>query len=385
MDDSLVLLVRASSSTSVPGIRHVIDSGLTQRHYFDPDTGLDRWIVVETSQAEATQRAGRAGRIQPGKVYRLYTEPRLMQMEASTPPDIVRTNLTSLLLTLKSVGVDNLLSFDLMTVPPVATLAHGLETLFALGAMDDRTNLTSFGRKLSCFPIEPRISALLLKSLELGCSWDALGTASALALTLTAGGGGSSSPMLWLPPRQSTSSSSAGQLAHQRYLDFQGSLAEVVAPSGDHVTYANLLSEFEQRHWGERDCRDRHLNYSALKRCREIRRYLAAVLRGFGTLSPAILDEDVRSERVLKCVCAGFFFNVAKLGPDGRYYTLRKQIAVSPSPSSALSLAAGTSSVSYYIIFGESVDGPRGGMELRSVSSIEAKWLREVAPHYWDS
>jgi HrpA-like RNA helicase len=359
----------------------VIDPGLTQRHYFDPETGLDRWIVVETSQAEATQRAGRAGRIQPGKVYRLYTESRLLRMEVSTPPDMVRTNLTGLLLTLKAVGVDNLLSFDLMTIPPVATLSHGLETLFALGAMDDQTNLTSFGRKLSCFPVEPRISALLLKSLELGCAWDALGTASALALTLSAGGGGSSSPMLWLPPRQA--SSGAGHLAHQRYLDFQASLAEFAAPSGDHVTYANLLAEFEQRHWSERDCRDRHLNYSALRRCREIRRYLAAVLRGFGTLSPAILDEDVRSELVLKCVCAGFFFNVAKLSPDGRYYTLRKQIAVAPSPSSALSLAG--KAASYYIVFGESVDGPRGGMELRSVSSIEAKWLREVAPHYWDS
>jgi ATP-dependent RNA helicase DDX35 len=226
-----------------------------------------------------------------------------------------------------------------------------------------------------------RISALLLKSLELGCAWDALGTASALALTLSAGGAGSSSPMLWLPPRQA--SSGAGHLAHQRYLDFQASLAEFAAPSGDHVTYANLLAEFEQRHWSERDCRDRHLNCSALRRCREIRRFLAAVLRGFGTLSPAILDEGVRSELVLKCVCAGFFFNVAKLGPDGRYYTLRKQIAVSPSPSSALSLTG--KAASYYIVFGESVDGPRGGMELRSVSSIEAKWLREVAPHYWDS
>jgi ATP-dependent RNA helicase DDX35 len=98
-----------------------------------------------------------------------------------------------------------------------------------------------------------------------------------------------------------------------------------------------------------------------------------------------MIDAEQRSINVRQCVCSGFFFNVAKLANDGRYYTLRKQIAVTPSPSSMLSLSSHhTTNVSTYILFGESVDGPRGGIELLSVSSIEAKWLRELAPHYWE-
>ena len=77
---------------------------------------------------------------------------------------------------------------------------------------------------------------------------------------------------------------------------------------------------------------------------------------------------------------AGFFFNVAKLQNDGRYYTLRKHIMVTPSQASMFH-SHGTASE--YIIFCETHDGQRGGIELRSVSSIDARWLRELAPHYW--
>jgi ATP-dependent RNA helicase DDX35 len=255
------------------------------------------------------------------------------------------------------------------------------------------------GRRLSCFPygVDPRIAAMLLKSLELECSWDALGAASALALVLGGDGGDrrsgssagmSSSSLLWQPPPSAHH--------HQRFLDYQTSVSDLLDPSGDHATYLNVLAEFEQRGWNERDCRERYLNFHALKRCREIRRHLASVLRGFGALSPSILDENQRSALVLQCVCAGFFFNVAKLGSDGRYYTLRRHIAVSPAPGSALSVSAAkatprrggsswSSPKSQYIVFGASADGPRGGMELIAVSSVEARWLREAAPHYWDS
>jgi hypothetical protein len=88
------------------------------------------------------------------------------------------------------------------------------------------------------------------------------------------------------------------------------------------------------------------------------------------------------SKAILKCVTAGFFFNVAKLNNDGRYYTIRgnQNILVTPSQSSIFHTHG---SYSEYIIFCETHDGARGGIELRSVSSIDPRWLRELAPHYW--
>ena len=91
----------------------------------------------------------------------------------------------------------------------------------------------------------------------------------------------------------------------------------------------------------------------------------------------------LRSRAIRRCVCAGFFFNIAKLGSDGRYYTLRKNICVTPAAAS-LFVSHGGLRGTDYIIFGETMDGARGGIELRIVSTVEAKWLRELAPHYWD-
>jgi HrpA-like RNA helicase len=220
---------------SVPDIRHVVDSGLTQLHFFDPSTGLERWITTAVSQASACQRAGRGGRLQSGKCYRLYTEPHFASLPLQTPPEVVRTNLTQLILTLKALGVDNVLAFDLMSIPPVESLSHGLETLYALGAIDEQTHLTSLGRDLSCFPVEPRIARMLLKSLELHCSWDVLSVASALlVMSSDRGGQSSSSPLLWMAPPSASRS-------HQKFLDYQASMAELMDPSGDHVTYVNIL------------------------------------------------------------------------------------------------------------------------------------------------
>lgn len=354
----------------------MIDSGLTQLRYFDPNTGLDRSITNVISQATANQRAGRAGRIDSGKCYRLYTEPAYLGWNAHTPPELIRTNLTHFILTLKGLGVDNVLAFDLMCTPPIASLSHGLETLFALGAVDDQARLTALGRDLSCFAVEPRMARMLLKSLELQCAWDVLGVAGAVLATTGERGEGTGLSLWNTPPHTSRT--------HQRHLDYQASLSELMDASGDHVTYVNVLAEFDQQHWNHQDCLDRFLNYHVLRRCREIRHYLAGLLRAFGTVQGGSIDSDRRSANIRKCVCSGYFFNVCKLANDGRYYTLRKQIAVAPSPSSMLSLSSHASTVSTYILFGDSVDGPRGGIELLSVSNIEAQWLRELAPHYWE-
>jgi ATP-dependent RNA helicase DDX35 len=359
----------AETSVTVPHIRFVIDSGLVKLPYFDSSTGLERLIVAPISQKSAQQRAGRAGRNQSGICLRLYTEQYLTEkMEADTPPEILRSNITSFILTLKALGVDNILAFDLMDIPNVSSLQHGLECLYALGAIDDNTYITKDGLDMASFPVEPRVARMLLESVAAGCSWEVLAVAGALQVR-----------ELFHMPRRGYQS----QRRQQQMLDYESAMSEIADLSGDHVTYANLFAQMDDLDMSEEDCKERFINYLALRRGLEVRSQLARFLRRFGRVQALGLASDVsaRSKAIRKCVTAGFFFNIAKLDNDGHYYTLRNHILVSPSPSSILMTHAKLTSE--YIVFGESYDGSYGDIELRSVSVIEAKWLRELAPHYW--
>ena len=115
-------------------------------------------------------------------------------------------------------------------------------------------------------------------------------------------------------------------------LDYNQTLSELSDPSGDHVTYANVLAEMEDRQWHAQNCRERFLNYTAVRRALEIPHQLARFLRSFGEVQAMGVmmdnssDDTTRSKAIRRCVTAGFFFNIAKLDHDGRYYTLRKHM-----------------------------------------------------------
>lgn len=101
-------------------------------------------------QAQAKQRAGRAGRTGPGKCYRLYTERAYRdEMLPTAVPEIQRTNLASTVLSLKAMGINDLLAFDFMDAPPMQTLISAMEQLHALSALDDEGLLTRLGRRVS--------------------------------------------------------------------------------------------------------------------------------------------------------------------------------------------------------------------------------------------
>merc|ERR1712159_780422 len=111
------------------------------------------------SQASARQRAGRAGRTQPGKAFRLYTEDSFHKdLQEQTFPEILRSNLSSVVLTLKKLGIDDLVHFDLMDPPAPETLMRALELLNYLGALDDEGEMTAVGKMMSEFPIDPQLA-----------------------------------------------------------------------------------------------------------------------------------------------------------------------------------------------------------------------------------
>lgn len=158
----------AETSLTIDGIYYVVDPGFVKQKVYNSKTGMDSLVVTPISQAQAKQRAGRAGRTGPGKTYRLYTERAYRDEMLATPvPEIQRTNLASTVLQLKAMGINDLLNFDFMDAPPVESLIMALQQLHSLSALDDEGLLTRLGRRMAEFPLEPSLSKMLIMSVHL--------------------------------------------------------------------------------------------------------------------------------------------------------------------------------------------------------------------------
>ena len=285
-------------------------------------------------------------------------------MRPNTIPEILRTNLASFLLTLKALGIKNILAFDLMTLPSVPALCQGLESLYVLGAIDDQTNLTELGKVMAEFPTEPQVSKMMIESFQYQCSKEILCIAAAQQVR-----------SLFYQPR-----------TPKQNMDYDAALRDLVDSKSDHVTYVRLMQMNDAMSLNEEDCKEYFVNYQALKRANEVRKQLTNCLKKYGKIE-SITDssfsrsDDEVSACIRRCITSGYFSNTAKLGNDGRYYSLRGSHMISVSTSSVFQ-RFGLSSE--YILFGETYDGTRGGIEVSMVSAIEGSWLREIAPHYWD-
>ena len=132
---------------------------------------MESLVVTPISKASANQRAGRAGRVGPGKCFRLFTAWSYNnELEDDTVPEIQRTNLGNVVLLLKSLGINHLIDFDFMDPPPAETLMRSLEQLYALGALNDQGELTKMGRRMAEFPLDPMMAKALLASEQYSCS-----------------------------------------------------------------------------------------------------------------------------------------------------------------------------------------------------------------------
>merc|ERR1711871_428949 len=155
----------AEASLTIDGIYYVVDPGFAKQKVYNAKIGMDSLVVAPISKASAKQRRGRAGRTDPGKCFRLYTKQAYdNEMLDTAVPEIQRSNLGNTVLTLKAMGINDLIAFDFMDAPPVQTLVTAMENLYALGALDDEGLLTKLGRKMAEFPLEPPLSKMLIAS-----------------------------------------------------------------------------------------------------------------------------------------------------------------------------------------------------------------------------
>lgn len=157
----------AETSLTIDGVRVVVDAGLARVPRFDPGSGMTRLDTVRISRASATQRAGRAGRLQPGACYRLWSQAQHEQLPAYSAAEILQADLAGLALQLARWGVEvhELVWLD---PPPVAAYAQARDLLQRLGALDERGVLTAHGQAMAELPAHPRIAHLLLRGQALG-------------------------------------------------------------------------------------------------------------------------------------------------------------------------------------------------------------------------
>lgn len=173
----------AETSLTIDGIVYVIDPGFSKQNSYNARTGMESLIVTPVSKASANQRAGRAGRVSAGKCFRLYTAWSFAhELEDNAIPEIQRVNLGSVVLLLKSLGIDDLLSFDFLDPPPQETLMLALEQLYALGALNHRGELTTLGRRMSELPVDPQLAKMIIASEKYKCSEEIITIAAMLSV-----------------------------------------------------------------------------------------------------------------------------------------------------------------------------------------------------------
>jgi len=157
----------AETSLTIEGVRIVIDSGLARRSRFDPATGMSRLDTVRISRASADQRRGRAGRLEAGVCYRLWTETEHASLAAHTPAEIVEADLAPLALELASWGCNDQAQLRWLDAPPAATLAQARELLASLQALENN-KITAHGRAMAGIGAHPRLAHMLLRAQAIG-------------------------------------------------------------------------------------------------------------------------------------------------------------------------------------------------------------------------
>ncbi len=255
----------AETSLTVPGIRYVVDTGVARISRYSLRTKVQRLPIEPISQASANQRSGRCGRVAEGIAVRLYSEEDFESRPEFTDPEILRTNLASVILQMASLGLGDVARFPFVEPPDRRNVTDGVNLLTELGAIraDDptRPRLTQLGRRLARLPIDPRLARMIIAAEKNGCVREVIVIASALSLQ---------------DPRERPEEFRAqADQAHARFKD----------ETSDFITWLNLWTYLrtQQRELSSsafrRMCRKEHLNYLRVREWQDFESQLRQVCK----------------------------------------------------------------------------------------------------------
>jgi ATP-dependent helicase HrpA len=371
----------AETSLTVPGIRYVIDPGKARISRYSARTKVQRLPIEPISQASANQRAGRCGRLGPGVCIRLYSEEDFESRPEFTTPEILRTNLASVILQMAAAGLGDIARFPFVETPDTAQVRDGLRLLTELGAIrggrgkNHQVRLTAVGQQLARLPVDPRLGRMLVEANRLSCLREVLPIVAGIAI-----------PDVRERPAEAEAAADA---AHRR---FWAPLAEAgeATPDGSDIAAMLRLWRYlrEQRkqlsgNAFRRMCRSEYLNFLRVREWQELHTQLREACR---ELKLVRNDAPADLERVHTAVLAGLLSHVGLLdaasiakpergrrrGPAEYLGARGARFAINPGSSAARTKAELVMAV-------ELVETSR--LWARSVAPITAEQVEEVAGH----
>ncbi|KAK7014946.1 putative pre-mRNA-splicing factor ATP-dependent RNA helicase prp43 [Favolaschia claudopus] len=344
----------AETSLTIDGIVYVVDPGFSKQKVYNPRIRVESLLVSPISKASAQQRAGRAGRTRPGKCFRLYTEKDFMnELEEQTHPEILRSNLSNVVLELVKLGIRDLVRFDYVDAPAPETLMRALELLNYLAALDDEGNLTALGAIMAEFPLDPQMAKMLIVSPEFKCSNEILTITAMLSV-----------PNVWLRPNNARREADAAK-------------AMLTVPDGDHLTMLNVYNEYMNNQYDKNWTWSHYLSARALAQAENVRKQLERTMERFEVELVSHSDQTKLYQNVRQALVCGFFMQIAhKEGEKGNYLTVKDNQVVALHPS------CGLDTQPEWVIFNEFVLTTRP--YIRTVSEVRAEWLLDFAQTYFD-
>ncbi|MBS9532417.1 ATP-dependent RNA helicase HrpA [Mycobacterium sp. M1] len=305
----------AETSLTVPGIRYVIDPGNARISRYSRRLKVQRLPIEPISQASAAQRSGRCGRTAPGICIRLYAEDDFAARPRYTDPEILRTNLAAVLLSMAALEIGAVEDFPFLDPPDSRSIRDGVALLTELGAFDTHGVITGLGRRLARLPVDPRLGRMILAADTEGCVAEVLVLAAALSIPD--------------PRERPADREDAARQQHARFTD----------EHSDFIAYLNLwryLSGQRKALTGNafrRMCRDEFLHYLRIREWQDLVGQLRSIAKDLGIRES---NEPAVPDRVHAALLAGLLSHVGMRHVDGRDYQGARNSRFVLAPGSAL-------------------------------------------------
>ncbi|MFC1419176.1 ATP-dependent RNA helicase HrpA [Streptacidiphilus cavernicola] len=348
----------AETSLTVPGIRYVIDPGTARISRYSHRTKVQRLPIEAVSQASANQRKGRCGRTSDGICIRLYSEEDFLARPEFTDPEILRTNLASVILQMTAAGLGDIAAFPFLEPPDRRNVKDGVDLLQELGALVTTTKvntLTPLGRKLSALPVDPRLARMVLEAEKHGVVREVMVITAALSIQ---------------DPRERPveKRAHADQL-HARFTD----------PTSDFLTYLNLWRYLKDQQKAlsssqfRRMCKSEFLNYLRIREWQDIDAQLRQVAKSLDIDLGHPADE-VDGDAVHRSLLAGLLSHIGLKDAEKQEYFGARSAKFAIFPGSAL-----FKKTPRWVIAAELVETSR--LWARIAAKVEPEWIEEQAAH----
>lgn len=342
----------AETSLTVPGIRYVVDVGTARISRYSHRLKVQRLPIEPVSKASANQRAGRCGRVSEGICIRLYSEDDYESRPQFTEPEILRTNLASVMLNMMALRLGKVEDFPFIAPPDHRHVRDGMAMLTELGATGARGELTPTGRLMSKLPIDPRIARMIIAGCETDCAPDVLTIAAALSIQD--------------PRERPLEAQGAADQSHARFTD----------KTSDFLTYLNLWDylQKQQKEMGSsafrRLCKNEYLHYVRIREWQDVRGQLQSLAKDL-QLSVGTTSGD--PDAMHKAILSGLLSHIGSYDERTRDYVGARNAHFAIFPGSSVKKKP------ELVMAGELVETSR--LWGRDVAVISPEWVEAVGAH----